>query len=105
MLSITSGYNTDLALRVMHKVIPTTDEAKIRIMTVFFGANDSCFPTEQNNQCVPLPEFKCNLIKILHNPMVSNHNPRLILITNPPVDERTQYAIDKAKGYPLRRTA
>ncbi|KIW00651.1 hypothetical protein, variant 1 [Verruconis gallopava] len=100
-----SGYNTDMALRVISKAIPRPDEGRIRLMTVFFGANDSCFPTESNNQCVPLPEFRSNLIKIIRNPVVAAHNPRIILITNPPVDERKQYILDTAKGYPLRRTA
>jgi lysophospholipase L1-like esterase len=106
VLSIDSGYNTDLALRVISKVIPRPDEAKIRLMTIFFGANDSCARTEQNNQCVPLPEFRSNLIKIIQNPIVAAHkDARIIFITNPPVDERTQYAIDLSKGYPMRRTA
>ena len=75
-------------------------------MTIFFGANDSCAPTPHNNQCVPLPTFRSNLIKIIQNPLVAAHkDARLILITNPPVDERTQYAIDLSKGYPMRRTA
>jgi hypothetical protein len=74
-------------------------------MTIFFGANDSCFPTDNNNQCVPLPDFRSNLIKIIKNPIVAAHNARIILITNPPVDERTQYMLDLAKGYPMRRTA
>ncbi|KAE9979595.1 hypothetical protein EG328_000762 [Venturia inaequalis] len=100
-----SGYNTDLALRVMHRAIPPCSDANIRIIGLFFGANDSCFPTEANNQCVPLPEFKSNMIKILRHPNLSGHNARMILITNPPVIEEMQYAIDKAKGYPLRRTA
>lgn len=100
-----SGYNTDLALRVMHRAIPPCSDANIRIVGLFFGANDSCFPTEANNQCVPLPEFKSNMIKILRHPNLSGHNARTILITNPPVIEEMQYAIDKAKGYPLRRTA
>lgn len=100
-----SGYNTDMALRVISKVIPSTSEAKLRLMTVFLGANDSCFPTDTNNQCVPLPEFRSNLIKIIRNPIVAAHNPRIILITNPPVDERMQYLMDLAKGYPMRRTA
>lgn len=89
----------------MYKVIPSCDEAKIRIMAVFFGANDSCFPTESNNQCVPLPEFRSNMIKILRHPHMSGHEAKMILITNPPVIEEMQYAIDRAKGYPLRRTA
>jgi lysophospholipase L1-like esterase len=45
------------------------------------------------------------LIKIIQNPIVAAHNARIILITNPPVDERTQLMIDQAKGYPMRRTA
>lgn len=100
-----SGYNTDLALRVMHRAIPSASDANIRLMLLFFGANDSCFPTEMNNQCVPLPEFKSNMIKILRHPNLSGHKARMILITNPPIVEEMQYAIDKAKGYPLRRTA
>ncbi|QDS74736.1 hypothetical protein FKW77_000964 [Venturia effusa] len=100
-----SGYNTDLALRVMHKAIPSASDANIRIMGLFFGANDSCLPTEVNNQCVPLPEFKCNMTKLLRHPNSSGHKARMFLITNPPVIEEMQYAIDKAKGYPLRRTA
>jgi lysophospholipase L1-like esterase len=102
---MSSGYNTDMALRVISKAIPRPEEGRIRLMTIFFGANDSCFPTENNNQCVPLPDFRSNLIKIIRNPIVADHNARIILITNPPVDERTQYAMDKAKGYPMRRTA
>ncbi|TLD20968.1 gb [Venturia nashicola] len=100
-----SGYNTNLALRVMHRAIPSTSDANVRIVGLFFGANDSCFPTKVNNQCVPLPEFKSNLIKILRHPNLSGHNARIFLITNPPVIEEMQYAIDQAKGYPLRRTA
>lgn len=46
------------------------------------------------------------MTKILRHPNVSGHdNSRVILITNPPVIEAMQYAIDKGKGYPLRRTA
>lgn len=94
-----------MALRVISKAIPRPEDGRIRLMTIFFGANDSCFPTEQNNQCVPLPEFKSNLYKIIQNPVVATHNARIILITNPPVDERKQFALDRAKGYPMRRTA
>jgi lysophospholipase L1-like esterase len=99
-----SGYNTDMALRVLDKIVPTTMKDSIRLMTIFFGANDSCFFTDRNNQCVPLPDFRCNLIKIIRT-LSARKNPRIILITNPPVDERTQQMIDQSKGYELRRTA
>lgn len=94
-----------MCLRVVAKAIPRPEEGRIRLMTIFFGANDSCMPTENNNQCVPLPDFRSNLIKIVQNPVVAAHNARIMFITNPPVDERTQYAMDLAKGYPMRRTA
>jgi lysophospholipase L1-like esterase len=99
-----SGYNTDLALRVLDRIVPTTSQDKVRLMTIFFGANDSCFATARNNQCVPLPEFRSNLIKIIST-FSDRKQPRIILITNPPVDERTQGALDRSKGYELRRTA
>lgn len=73
--------------------------------TVFFGANDSCFPLKENNQCVPLPEFKDNLKKIVHHPVVRAHNPKIIFITPPPIDEARQLMIDQRGGYPRRRTA
>jgi lysophospholipase L1-like esterase len=93
-----------MALRVLDRIVPTTSKDQIRLMTIFFGANDSCFPTESNNQCVPLPEFRSNLIKIVKT-LSARKNPRIILITNPPIDERTQRVLDESKGYPLRRTA
>ncbi|KAF2431757.1 SGNH hydrolase [Tothia fuscella] len=99
-----SGYNTDMALRVLDKIIPLNMPDKIRILTLFFGANDSCFPTETNNQCVPLPQFRTNLIKIITT-FQSRKNPRIILITNPPIDERSQRVLDNARGFDLRRTA
>lgn len=41
----------------------------------------------------------------MRHPHLSGHEAKMILITNPPVIEEMQYAIDKTKGYPLRRTA
>jgi isoamyl acetate esterase len=77
------------------------------MQTVFFGANDSCFKIDipEKNQCVPLPQFRQNIHKIVRNPRVTEHSPYIILITPPPIDERKQHAIDITKGYPLRRSA
>ncbi|KAF2400682.1 GDSL Lipase/Acylhydrolase family protein [Trichodelitschia bisporula] len=100
-----SGYNTAMALKVIDRVIPKPCEARVRLMTIFFGANDSCFPTERSNQCVPLPDFKANLIKIVRHPAVTAHASRIVLITPPPIDERTQQAVDLTKGFALRRSA
>lgn len=37
-----SGYNTRQALQVLDRVIPTPEQAKIRLMTVFFGVSPAC---------------------------------------------------------------
>jgi isoamyl acetate esterase len=49
--------------------------------------------------------FRQNLYKIVQDHKVIEHSPRIILITPPPIDERTQRALDDSKGYPLRRSA
>lgn len=99
-----SGYNTDMAVRVLDKVVPGNTDDKIRLLVIFFGANDSCFYTERNNQSVPLPEFRSNLIKIIRT-ITDNKSPRILLVTNPPIDERTQEIGDILRGLALRRTA
>jgi hypothetical protein len=55
--------------------------------TLFFGANDSCHLGGVSKQHVPLPTYRENLVSILSHPLVLAHNPRIILITTPPVDE------------------
>jgi isoamyl acetate esterase len=52
-----------------------------------------------------LPIFRKNLFKIIQNRLVVEHSPRIMLITPPPIDERTQRAVDVSKSYPLRRSA
>lgn len=54
---------------------------------VFFGANDACLPESPSRQHVPLESYANNLEEILKHPTVSAHQPRLILITPPPVNE------------------
>jgi hypothetical protein len=54
---------------------------------------------------VELPVFHKNLIKIVQHPKIVEHDPYIIFITPPPIDERRQFAIDVSKEYPRRRTA
>jgi hypothetical protein len=75
------------------------------LQTVFFGANDSCFRLPERNQCVDLPVFEKNLIKMIQHPSVVAHAPALVLITPPPIDERQQREVDAQRGYPPRRSA
>jgi hypothetical protein len=59
----------------------------------------------ERNQCVDLPVFEKNLIKLIQHPAVVAHAPALVLVTPPPIDERLQRAVDASKGYPVRRSA
>lgn len=55
------------------------------LQTVFLGANDACLSGSPSEQYVPLEKYISNLEEILSHPMVKEQDPRLILITPPPV--------------------
>lgn len=96
-----SGYNTTQALKVLPHVIPSPDHARVRFLTIFFGANDARLPDTppEPQQHVPLELFRDNLRSIATHPLVRAHeNVRIILITPPPVDERTALASDASKS-------
>ncbi|KAG6821086.1 hypothetical protein H0H93_007245 [Arthromyces matolae] len=88
-----SGYNTDWATPVFRKMLATKEERlyvpKIRLLTIWFGANDSCIrPSPQH---VPLSKFADNLrewVDMVHSPKSELYSPetRIILITPPPVN-------------------
>nr|OQO19696.1 hypothetical protein B0A51_12069 [Rachicladosporium sp. CCFEE 5018] len=86
-----SGYNTEQALKILPKIIPTPTHTKIRLFTLFFGANDARLPNTPGGpqQNVPLEAYRTNLKSILTHPTLRAHqNVRLMVITAPPVDER-----------------
>ncbi|RDI84349.1 hypothetical protein Vi05172_g5750 [Venturia inaequalis] len=83
-----SGYNTNMGLHILPRVLPTPEQTKIRFLAIFFGANDARFPnTPQAEQHVPIEQYKENLRRMIQHPLVQAHKPRIILITPPPVDE------------------
>jgi lysophospholipase L1-like esterase len=57
------------------------------MQAIFFGANDACLPGSPTGQHVPLAQYKQNLRDIIQHPSVTAQNPRLILLTVPPVCE------------------
>lgn len=81
-----SGYNTDHALDVIEHTIPTVAQASVRFLVIWFGAND-CNREPTSGQYVPLERFKQNLIAIISHPLVKAQSPKIILLTNPPVEE------------------
>ncbi|KAL5353923.1 hypothetical protein ACLOAV_000008 [Pseudogymnoascus australis] len=82
-----SGYNTTQALAIIEYIFPPPTTAKIDYMTIFFGANDSCHVGGVSHQHVALQTYSENLLAILSHPLLLAHNPRIVIITTPPVDE------------------
>ncbi|KAF2875374.1 SGNH hydrolase-type esterase domain-containing protein [Massariosphaeria phaeospora] len=93
-----SGYNSRQGLKVLPKIFPSPDQARVRFLVVFFGANDAALPAAVNNQHIPLPEYKQNLEKIITHPLVVAHKPRIILVAAPPINEHLQWLSDQARG-------
>ncbi|KAF9734474.1 hypothetical protein PMIN06_002410 [Paraphaeosphaeria minitans] len=82
-----SGYNTFDALTVLPKFFPAPQAARVRLVTIFFGANDACLP-HTTGQHVSLKHFKLNLHKLISHPcIVAHRGVNVLLITPPPVDE------------------
>ncbi|EGE81965.2 GDSL Lipase/Acylhydrolase [Blastomyces dermatitidis ATCC 18188] len=81
-----SGYTSEQALAIFPCFFPPVQKARVRLMTVFFGANDAVLPGFQ--QHVPLNLYRENLIKILTHPLIKAHpETNLLLLTPPPVNE------------------
>ncbi|KAI1761739.1 SGNH hydrolase [Hypoxylon sp. FL1150] len=97
-----SGYNTANALKVLPQVfLPSSPSTpRIEYLLVLLGANDACIDIPTNNQRVPMERYKENLIKIITHEHVKAHNPKILLITPPPLDEIRIEVLDLAKGHP-----
>lgn len=107
-----SGYNTSQALTILPQFMPPPEQARVRFMMIFFGANDARLPNTPGgpDQHVPLEEYKANLKNIATHACIKAHKDvGIILVTPPPVDERKLVEADQAKypgmGLVLRRTA
>ncbi|KAJ7046617.1 GDSL Lipase/Acylhydrolase [Mycena alexandri] len=103
-----AGYNTDWALPVLEQCLPTQHDQqhvpKIKILVVWFGANDACL--KPSPQQVPLPKFTDNLKRIVHlvhsaeSPYYSP-STKIILVTPPPVNTHQRLADLASRDPPL----
>lgn len=57
-------------------------------------------PVPGYRQHVPKEQYKANLLKIISEPGLAAHKPKIHLVTPPPVDEIRLRAIDREKGWP-----
>ncbi|KAI5863110.1 SGNH hydrolase [Durotheca rogersii] len=96
-----SGYNTKNALDLLPQVFlpPSPANPKIEYLLVLLGANDACLPIPTNTQGVPIDQYKENLIRIVTHDHVKAHNPKILLVTPPPVDQIRITELDLAVGH------
>ena len=115
-----SGYNSSQILKIIEHVIPPPSCAKVEFLVreslflrsstlrkstnsvklILLGANDSCLPTSPTGQHVPLEKYRENIRKIITDPCVTAHNPTILLVTPPPINEEHLEIEDLKKGYP-----
>lgn len=110
---VSLGYNTDWALPILRQLLPTTEDQKnsknrIRLITIFFGANDAALPFAY--QHVPITRYTENLsemFNMIQNPNSRFYNPdaKIILITQPPVNEVQWKKRCEDNGDRMNRTA
>ncbi|KAK0210587.1 SGNH hydrolase-type esterase domain-containing protein [Desarmillaria ectypa] len=103
-----SGYNTEWAIPVFEQCFAKQHEQehvpKVRILTIWFGANDACI--KPSPQHVPLGKFTSNikhLIDLVHSSKSPYYSPdtRIILITPPPVNTYQRGADLQSRSPPL----
>ncbi|KAI9313689.1 SGNH hydrolase-type esterase domain-containing protein [Dichotomocladium elegans] len=108
-----SGYNSEWGLAILKQVLPTVErqrqgKAKLVLITLLFGANDSALPFTL--QHVPLERYKANLaemVNLIQSVTSPYYNPslRIILITPPPLNEQQWLKRCQDKGDPMNRIA
>ncbi|EGX96851.1 GDSL Lipase/Acylhydrolase family protein [Cordyceps militaris CM01] len=97
-----SGYNTANVLEYFDRLFPkkTPSSPEIKYLVILLGANDAVLPLPSTWQHVPLEQYGENLCKIIDHPRIRAHNPKILLVTPPPLDEIKTAEDDKAEGHP-----
>ena len=87
-----SGFTAPMGFQALQQLLPTTktnlERPAIKVMTVFFGANDACVPGE--SQHVELQEYIDILKHIVKYPVFNQSRSaktEIIIITPPPINE------------------
>lgn len=111
MAALIARVHADLLIvKIIDQVIPSPSNARLKILTIWFGANDSRLPDSPGvPQHVELAEYKENLHRIITHPSIQAHKDVHIMVLNtPPVEETMQRDLDRRKFPDLegvRRTA
>ncbi|KAH6671572.1 GDSL Lipase/Acylhydrolase family protein [Plectosphaerella plurivora] len=97
-----SGWNTANVLKYLPELFspPSETTPKVDYLIVLLGANDAVRPLPAFAQHVPQEEYRANLTAIITHPIIAAHNPKILLVTPPPVDEIHLESWDLVKGWP-----
>ncbi|KAJ3508749.1 hypothetical protein NLJ89_g5584 [Agrocybe chaxingu] len=103
-----SGYNTTWSIPCLEQCLAKSADKsapKLRVLTVWFGANDACI--KPSPQHVPLPTFVSNLermVDMVKSPTSPHYSPetRIILISPPPVNTFQRRADLESRNPPLK---
>ncbi|QLI67855.1 uncharacterized protein G6M90_00g048490 [Metarhizium brunneum] len=90
---------TEQGLKVLPKIMSDPQQTSVRFMAIIFGSNDACFPDAENGEHVLLDRYKKNLVKLFTHPALEAHNPRLLLVIPPLIEERRLDHRVKSRGY------
>lgn len=66
---------------------------------VLLGANDAVLPMQTTSQHVPIDQYKNNLKNIITHPHIKAHDPKILLVTPPPLDELKVTGLNIADGH------
>jgi len=84
-----SGYTAPMGYDNLTQFFPVGPPShsipRVRLMTVFFGANDACLPG--NPQHVPIDQYGQFVRQIVQYEGVKQHRTRIVLIVPAPIDE------------------
>ncbi|KAL7939047.1 SGNH hydrolase [Trichoderma chlorosporum] len=96
-----SGWNTANVVKYLPEIFaePSASSPKIAYLLILLGANDAVLPLETTSQHVPLETYKENLNTIVNDARIRAHNPKILLVTPPPVDEIKLKGLDMAQGH------
>lgn len=101
-----SGFTAPMGLRALQKFLPANrgvTSPNIKLLTIFFGANDACQPGEL--QHVELQSYVDTLKAMIHYPLFQQQRARkthIIIITPPPYNE---HQCPEAPKGPFQRRA
>ncbi|TGJ67809.1 hypothetical protein EYR41_006911 [Orbilia oligospora] len=84
------GYNSANARFVVNDAIPPAGDTDIRLLVLWFGANDAVLQTAPQTQYIPINQYKANLNAIIKSSAFEGHLARgakVIIVSPPPFNE------------------